>query len=59
MQNEFDLDVNSIPIHVYISCRAKGRVLEIVYQKREFTQEDDKKLNNGIKSIADCHNVWT
>ena len=32
-------------------------VMEIIYKKSEFTQ-DDKKLNNGVRSIAACHNVW-
>ncbi len=31
-------------------------VMEIIYKKSEFTQ-DDKKLNNGVRSIAACHNV--
>lgn len=43
--------------HTIISCRAKGRVLEIIYRKKEFTQEDEKKLDHGAKYIAACHNV--
>ncbi len=31
--------------------------MEIIYKKSEFTQ-DDKKLNNGVRSNAACHNVW-
>ena len=47
------LDIYNCP-----TCRAEGRVMEIIYKKSEFTQDDDKKLNNGVRSIAACHNVW-